>query len=735
MFIFVMVATFSFLLTRNMDKTSAVDYTDFKAGNIMSDAVMRNYTSMTEAEIQNFLNNRNKCNRAYDSSKKASYKLAGEPVDYYSEKSPYTWHVTNTKKGTFVCINNEKINGETAAHIIYQAAQDYKINPQVLIVLLEKEQGLITDTFPHSIQYRSATGYGCPDNAKCNEKYYGLKNQVRNAAALFNTVLSGGWTNYPLGWNTIRWSPKSSCGSSKVYIENLATSALYRYTPYQPNAAALKAGFGQGDSCSAYGNRNFYGYFTQWFGSTQKVTPRTASITFSENDTFTFKTADGKYIVPKTAKSESTLIASATADEASRTYKFVKSGEFYVIKHVKTGLVIDIDSADINEGKIQLYASNDTSAQKWRISETSSGYLIHSAILDNLVLDYDKDGVSLEFFEEASKTQSIVFTDTSEAVIKDDTYLFETTGGKAMDLYGAKTAENTAVNIYDISYKDKQIYNVARREDGFYSLVNVAANKSLSVASSSTKNGAAIQINTTKDSCAQKWIIEKVGDNYRLLSACSGKAVDIPNAAVSKNDVKLQLNETNETNSQIWILRDSEAIEAYKKAEAEAKAKAEAEAKAKEEAEIKAGKTVANGTYTIVSSINKKYVLDVKGAGTAIRTNVQIYTSNGTKAQKFKLTYDTSKKAYRIVNVNSNKSIDAKGAGTSNKTNIQIYTKNNSCAQFWKIKKNSNNTYTFTSTCSSKVLDVNGGTAKNSTNVQLYTSNGTKAQQWTLKAV
>ena len=57
--------------------------------------------------------------------------------------------------------------------------------------------------------------------------------------------------------------------SSPVYIQNQATANLYYYTPYQPNAAALRAGYGEGDGCSAYGNRNFYQYFTDWFGSTQ----------------------------------------------------------------------------------------------------------------------------------------------------------------------------------------------------------------------------------------------------------------------------------------------------------------------------------------------------------------------------------------------------------------------------------------------------------------------------------
>ena len=53
-FVFIMIATFSFLLTRNMRQTSAADMSQFKAGNIMSDAVMRNYASMSETEIQSF---------------------------------------------------------------------------------------------------------------------------------------------------------------------------------------------------------------------------------------------------------------------------------------------------------------------------------------------------------------------------------------------------------------------------------------------------------------------------------------------------------------------------------------------------------------------------------------------------------------------------------------------------------------------------------------------------------
>lgn len=235
-----------------INQTHANQLAQFKPGNIMSDFVMSNYTSMNKEQIQQFLKSKNHCNNRN-----------------IQEAKKYPNMRYNIRDGHFVCMADELFNGETAAHIIWQAAQDYKINPQVLIVLLEKEQSLITDTWPNHIQYQSATGYGCPDSTPgvCNNQFYGFKNQVRSAAKLFRQVLNGGWTNYPLGDNYIQYNPNEKCGGSIVRIENRATSALYRYTPYQPNPAAIAAGYGT-VHCGAYGNRNFYLYFQKWFGPT-----------------------------------------------------------------------------------------------------------------------------------------------------------------------------------------------------------------------------------------------------------------------------------------------------------------------------------------------------------------------------------------------------------------------------------------------------------------------------------
>jgi len=266
---FILGAALAFVSLSSSPSSSAATLDDFNPGNIITDATMSNYTSMSVTDIQNFLTSKNSC-------KNTDYNFYLSLTKKYPHLS---WHWSGEPyNGHFVCLSEEKFGdgttigeGQTAAEIIYEAAQANRINPQVLLVLLEKEQSLITDDYPNNVQYRSATGYGCPDTAACDSKYYGLKNQINKAAELFRYTLDNGYYAYPEKTSGVyvAYHPNKSCGSSEVWIENRATAALYRYTPYQPNAAAINAGTGTGDACSAYGNRNFYVFFTRWFGSTQ----------------------------------------------------------------------------------------------------------------------------------------------------------------------------------------------------------------------------------------------------------------------------------------------------------------------------------------------------------------------------------------------------------------------------------------------------------------------------------
>ncbi|MDQ0725950.1 uncharacterized protein with LGFP repeats [Microbacterium sp. W4I20] len=242
-------------------KTSLVG---FNAGNIISDATFTNSGTMSEAQIQSFF------------SSKVARCLGGKDEDGKQIVCLKDFRISSvTRPADAYCDGYTGAANESAARIIYRVAQSCNINPQVLIVMLQKEQGLITHTWPSAWRFNIALGQGCPDTAPCDPNYIGFFHQIYGAARQMQIYMEGKWFQwYAPGktWN-ILYNPNASCGSSPVRVANKATSALYYYTPYQPNAAALRAGYGEGNSCSAYGNRNFYNYFTDWFGSTQTVDP------------------------------------------------------------------------------------------------------------------------------------------------------------------------------------------------------------------------------------------------------------------------------------------------------------------------------------------------------------------------------------------------------------------------------------------------------------------------------
>jgi hypothetical protein len=238
-----------FVTNASVAPAAAATASDFNPGNIISDATFYNSSSMSSAQIQAFIDAKvSSCSTTC----LENYRMTTPTVAANSRCGPYNG-----------------VQSQLASDIIYNVAVACGINPQVLIVLLQKEQGLVTSTGPSVGAYTWATGYGCSDTSACVATYSGFFNQVYDAAHQFRTYQATptSWSYRAGRYNSILFSPTASCGTSSVYIQNQATAALYIYTPYQPDAAALANLYGTGDGCSSYGNRNFWRYFSDWFGS------------------------------------------------------------------------------------------------------------------------------------------------------------------------------------------------------------------------------------------------------------------------------------------------------------------------------------------------------------------------------------------------------------------------------------------------------------------------------------
>ncbi|MBU1179899.1 hypothetical protein KJ885_03070 [Patescibacteria group bacterium] len=185
---------------------------------IISDNELEDYTSMTALEIQQFLSDH------------------GSFLAYYADFYP--------KDGRFM----------QASEIIWRTAQDFKINPKFILVMLEKEQSLITYKSPVDRRLFWAMGYGVCDNCLLSHplvaQFRGFSKQVYFAAdRIRNTYLADlakyGTTHTGMGPGI----SKIVDGKYWVTPANNATSILYTYTPH------------------IAGNKSFYLVWKRWFSN------------------------------------------------------------------------------------------------------------------------------------------------------------------------------------------------------------------------------------------------------------------------------------------------------------------------------------------------------------------------------------------------------------------------------------------------------------------------------------
>lgn len=226
---------------------------DFEPGFIVSDYNFYNSDAMSEAEIQEFLESQ-KCVPRDGVSCLADYRqtTTSQPAEGGQHCAPY--------RGA---------RAEPASRILAKVSEACGISPRALLVLLQKEQSLLTG--PSEYGYQRAMGYACPDTADCDSEYFGFFNQVYNAAWQMRQYTEQPNRQYKIGVVPVQYHPNAACGASEVRIVNQATANLYNYTPYQPNLAATGDLAGEGDECSTHGNLNFWLLYSKWFGDPQTV--------------------------------------------------------------------------------------------------------------------------------------------------------------------------------------------------------------------------------------------------------------------------------------------------------------------------------------------------------------------------------------------------------------------------------------------------------------------------------
>ena len=140
-------------------------------------------------------------------------------------------------------------------------------------------------------------------------------------------------------------------------------------------------------------------------------------------------------------------------------------------------------------------------------------------------------------------------------------------------------------------------------------------------------------------------------------------------------------------------------------------------------------KTVANGTYQLLSAKNNNYAADVKGSSKAENASI-VLNAKGTGAfQKYTFTYQSAG-YYKIKNNGSGKYLTIAGQRSAASTDVTL----TGAGTLWQVLPDGSGNYYLVPKCANlRSLDVKSGTMAAGTNIQIYTHNQTPAQRWKLQ--
>ena len=147
--------------------------------------------------------------------------VTGDAIQAFLESTPYhrpSW------------LANETIAGVRAADYIAQVAQEYGINPVLLLVRMQVEASLIgKSSRPSQYQIDRALGCGCPDGSNCTSTYRGLGPQIECGATVMmkwhDASIDGSGV-----WRVGR--ARRTLDGVTVTPRGHATAGLYAYTPW-----------------------------------------------------------------------------------------------------------------------------------------------------------------------------------------------------------------------------------------------------------------------------------------------------------------------------------------------------------------------------------------------------------------------------------------------------------------------------------------------------------------------
>ena len=311
-------------------------------------------------------------------------------------------------------------------------------------------------------------------------------------------------------------------------------------------------------------------------------------------------------------------------DLAQKNKNTLADGTYTINSTLNTSYVLDVNGGSkVNFGNIQLYQSNGTLAQGWKVSHDSKGYVTFINIGSGKAIDV-KDGSAYNGQNISQYTSNNTYAQKWIVVQEGNGFkiISALNTSYVLDLNSALVKNYQNIQTYKsndtlaqrwyfstyVSPREKldtmaKEYNADITEATYVISNYVNPNYVLDIKDGSKANRGNLQIYKSNNTNAQKWQLKKDSVGYiTFINVGSNKALDVAKASAT-NDSNIWQHDFNDSYAQKWIAKEN-----------------------------------SDGSLTFVSALDSNYVLDIHLGFIQNQSNIQLHKSNGTNAQKFKLT-------------------------------------------------------------------------------------------------
>ena len=325
-------------------------------------------------------------------------------------------------------------------------------------------------------------------------------------------------------------------------------------------------------------------------------------------------------------------------------------------------------------------------------------------IKENTIQELKENEQEIKEVEKEKIDMPQIMTSVKSNMVEEGTYIISTAldSNMVLDIYEASMYEGANIEIYQNKNGNNQKFKLKKSDDGYYTIESCGSGLVLSVQDSRTDNCTNVFQCQYKGLDSQKWKIENADNGYYYIVSKHSKLYLDVQGGKSYNCANICIFEGHNGIGQKFKFTKVE----YQAGE----------------------KTIEDGTYSISTSLNSRYGLDVTARSQVNEANIELWELSEKNHQRFDIKY-LGDGTYTIQAIHSGKYLTVSNSKKASGTNVEQNTYKDIDAQKWYIQSAGNGYYYVVSKCNNLYLTVDGK-ATNGTNINVKDQNKNNVQKF-----